>query len=42
VVYLVVDDLDNPLRPGIWQITPHDYEELLRRLESTSEPVTVS
>ena len=42
VVYLVVDDLDNPLRPGLWQITPHDYEELLRRLEPTSEPVTVS
>ena len=33
VVYLVVDDLDNPLRPGIWQLTPHDYHELLRRLE---------
>ena len=42
VVYLVVDDLDNPLRPGLWQITPHDYQELLRRLEPTSEPVTVS
>src|SRR6266571_975604 len=42
VVYLVVDDLDNPLRPGLWQMTPHDYQELLRRLEATSEPVTVS
>jgi hypothetical protein len=42
VVYLVADDLDNPLRPGLWQITPHDYQELLRRLEPTSEPVTVS
>ena len=42
VVYLVVDDLDNPLRPGLWQITPHDYQELLHRLEPTSEPVTVS
>jgi len=42
VVYLVVDDLDNPLRPGLWQITPPDYQELLRRLEPTSEPVTVS
>jgi hypothetical protein len=42
VVYLVVDDLDNPLRPGLWQITPHDYQELLRRLEPTLEPVAVS
>jgi len=42
VVYLVVDDLDNPLRPGLWQITPHDYQELLRRLEPTLKPVAVS
>lgn len=42
VVYLVVDDLDNPLRPGLWQITPHDYHELLRRLEATPPTVGVS
>jgi len=42
VVYLVVDDLDNPLRPGLWQITPHDYQELLHRLEPTLKSVAVS
>jgi hypothetical protein len=42
VVYLVVDDLDNPLQPGLWQITPHDYHELLRRLEATPQTVEVS
>jgi hypothetical protein len=42
VVYLVVDDLDNPLRPGLWQITPHDYHELLCRLEATPPTVGVS
>jgi hypothetical protein len=42
VVYLVVDDLDNPLRPGLWQMTPHEYQELLRRLEATPQTVEVS
>ena len=33
VVYLVVDDLDHPLRPGIWHVTAKDYERLLARLQ---------
>jgi hypothetical protein len=34
VVYLVIDDLDQPLRPGIWQMTSKPYEHLLAQLES--------
>jgi hypothetical protein len=34
VVYLVIDDLDQPLRPGIWHITSKPYEHLLARLQS--------
>ena len=33
VVYLVVDDLDHPLRPGIWHVTAKDYERLLARFQ---------
>jgi hypothetical protein len=32
---LVVYDLDNPFRPGIWQITTKDYEALLRELKES-------
>ena len=32
VVYLVVDDLDHPLRPGIWHVTAKRYEHLLAKL----------
>ena len=31
-VYLVIDDLDHPLRPGGWHLTAKDYEELLNRI----------
>ena len=33
VVYLVVDDLDHPLRPGIWHVTSKRYERLLSQLQ---------
>ena len=33
VVYLVVDDLDHPLRPGIWHVTSRRYERLLAQLQ---------
>jgi hypothetical protein len=32
VVYLVIDDLDHPLRPGIWHVTSKPYEHLLAQL----------
>lgn len=32
VVYLVIDDLDHPLRPGIWHVTAKRYEHLLSQL----------
>ena len=32
-VYLVLDDLDAPLRPGLWHLTPEDYERLLAKLK---------
>ena len=34
VVYLVIDDLDQPLRPGIWHMTSKPYEHLLAQLQS--------
>lgn len=33
VVYLVIDDLDHPLRPGIWHMTSKPYERLLAQLQ---------
>ena len=33
VVYLVIDDLDHPLRPGIWHMTSKPYEHLLVQLQ---------
>jgi hypothetical protein len=32
-VYLVLDDLDDPLRPGLWHLTPEDYRRLLNILK---------
>lgn len=34
LLYLVVDDLDNPLRPGIWHVTLSDYRRLLLWFQS--------
>jgi hypothetical protein len=28
-IYIVIDDLDNPFRPGAWHLTPQDYKMLL-------------
>lgn len=33
VIYLMVNDLDDPLRPGAWHITSEDYEGLLHTIE---------
>lgn len=33
LVYLVIDDLDHPLRPGIWHVTAKPYEQLLAQLQ---------
>ncbi len=28
-IYIVIDDLDNPFRPGTWHLTPKEYQILL-------------
>lgn len=28
-IYIVIDDLDNPFRPGAWHLTPKEYQILL-------------
>lgn len=33
IVFIVIDDLDNPLRPGGWHLTTKSYEELLERIK---------
>ncbi|MDO8304137.1 MAG: hypothetical protein Q7T18_12955, partial [Sedimentisphaerales bacterium] len=33
VIYLVVDDMDNPTRPGGWNLTTSDYQELLTKIK---------
>jgi hypothetical protein len=32
-IFLVLLDLDNPLKPGSWHITTKDYENLLARID---------
>ena len=34
VIYLLIDDLDNPTRPGIWQVTIKDFSELLNKISN--------
>jgi hypothetical protein len=34
---LVVDDLDNPFRPGAWHLTTKGYEALLEELTSNKK-----
>lgn len=29
LIYLVIEDLDNPLQPGYWYLSSHDYQALL-------------
>ena len=31
-IYIVIDDLDNPFRPGAWHLTPQDYQILLDKI----------
>jgi len=33
IIYIVIDDLDNPLIPGNWHLTTKDYESLLKQIE---------
>lgn len=42
LIYLVVDDLDNPLRPGMWHLGTKDYQRLLRKLDHQSVPTPVA
>lgn len=37
IVFIVLDDLDNPLLPGGWHLTTKDYEELLNRIKSNNQ-----
>jgi hypothetical protein len=42
LIYLVVDDLDHPLRPGIWHLTPAHYQRLLKKMQPADEAPTPS
>lgn len=33
-VYIVIDDLDNPLRPGGWHLTKKEYQNLLDKINN--------
>ncbi|MDE3019580.1 MAG: hypothetical protein KGO52_14330 [Nitrospirota bacterium] len=37
LVYLVVEDLEHPLRPGIWHVTSIDYQRLRQRLQRANK-----
>jgi len=37
VIFLVIEDLDNPLSPGDWHLTASDYSLLLTQIENDSE-----
>jgi hypothetical protein len=41
LIFLVLIDLDNPLKPGSWHITTKDYEELLARIEAREKNATI-
>lgn len=32
-IYLVIDDLDSPFRPGAWHLAPDDYKALLEKIK---------
>jgi len=34
IIYIIVDDLDNPLNMGNWHLTTEDYESLLKQIET--------
>jgi hypothetical protein len=33
IIYIIIDDLNNPLIPGNWHLTTKDYESLLKQIE---------
>jgi len=33
IIYIVIDDLDNPLIPGNWHLTTKDYQYMLKQIE---------
>lgn len=33
ILYLLVDDLDNPVKPGNWQLTTEQYKTLLKKMQ---------
>ena len=35
-IYIIVDDLDNPLVVGNWHLTTEDYESLLEKIENVN------
>ena len=35
-IYMVIDDLDNPFKPGSWYLTPDDYRSLLDKMRGDS------
>lgn len=37
LIFLVIDDLDHPLRPGSWHISDKAYRDLLKRIEEREE-----
>ena len=39
-IYVVIDDLDNPFRPGSWHLTFHDYAILLNKIKEEKEDHT--
>ncbi len=32
-IYLVIDDLDGPFRPGAWHLSSNEYKILLERIK---------
>jgi hypothetical protein len=32
-IYLVIDDLDSPFRPGAWHLSPNEYKVLLETIK---------
>ncbi len=38
-IYIVIDDLNHPFKPGTWHLTPKSYERLLKELDQhTTKP----
>ena len=37
IIYLLVDDLDNPVQPGNWQLTTNQYKTLLEKIQAEKQ-----